>query len=160
MPAPRPLDLSSGKRVALGAAVGLAVGLLLLALRATTLAESLEARLVDVRTKAFVGQRGPDPQIVLCTIEDDDVADVLAGLGTRWPWGLDYNTKIFGVFAEAKAKAVAVDVLQLDVGQGPDDFAARGPLRPEVEARLYGEAEEADALAAKMKAAERVAVGF
>src|SRR5262245_24765732 len=157
MPAPRPLDLSRGKRVALGAAVGLAVGLLLLALRSTTLAESLEARLVDVRTRSFVGQRAPDPDIVLCVVEDDDVADVQGVLGTRWPWPLEYNAKVFNAFAQAKVKAVAVDVFQFDVGQGADDYVAKAPLTPAIEQILMGESGEAEMLGAAMKEVKRVA---
>src|SRR5262245_35199331 len=161
MPAPRPLDLSRGKRVALGAAVGLAVGLLLFALRSTTLAESLEARLVDVRTRSFVGQRDPDPRIVLCTIEDDDVADVMRGLGQRWPWPLDYNAKIFRVFDAVKVSAIALDVLHLDYGGGSDDAAiSSAALTPIVMGILDGEAGDAAGFGEVMKATKRVALGF
>src|SRR5205085_10517929 len=122
MAQPRPLDLSTAQRALVGAVVGVLIGLGLLALRSTTLAEGLEARLVDVRTRAFAGRRAPDPSIVLCTIEDDDVADVRRKTGTRWPWPLELNQYMFRLLADAGVKAVAVDVLQLDLGAGQDDF--------------------------------------
>ena len=160
MKAPRPLSLSPRRRALLGAAVGLAVALAVLAVRRSDFGESLELRLVDLRTRAFAGRRAADPSIVLCQVEDVDVARVQRDLQIPWPWPLDVNAQVFGVFREAGVRAVLVDVLHLDRGQGPDDFASREPLSPEKQQELELEAGSAEAYAAALRKTKAAVVGF
>ncbi len=128
--APRPLSLTPATRLLVGAALGLVVAALAYGLRRTALGETLELRLVDVRTRAFADDRPADPSIVVCTIEDPDVLAVKRTWHQGWPWPLEFNEQAFRVFEKAKVKAVLVDVLHLDRGQGPDDYASSEPLSP------------------------------
>ncbi len=118
---PRLSTLTTARRVLLGAAVGAAAACALTLLRGTDLVESLELRLVDVRTRHFADRRDPDPRIVIVQIHDSDLADVNRQLGVRWPWPLEYNAHLVNVLREGGARALLVDILHLDRGAGPDD---------------------------------------
>lgn len=125
---PRLHDMSTPLRITLGALIGVGVGLFLLLARPTGLFESLELRFIDVRTQHFLGQRAPDPRIVLAEIQEDDI-NRLKKLGPDfdWPWSLDINAEAFRLMAEAGVLAVAVDMLQLDQGAYYDDFGRAIP---------------------------------
>ncbi len=153
---PRPLSLTPTTRTAVGAGVGLVVALLALLLRGTALGETLELRLVDVRTRAFANDRAADPSIVVCTIEDPDVVAVKRDLQQDWPWPLDVNAGLFRVFAKANVKAVLVDVLHLDRGQGADDYASSRALTEIEQQMLEMEADAAAAYGAALGTARGV----
>jgi adenylate cyclase len=158
-PPPR-VDLTTAQRLGLGAGVGLAVALLLLLARPLAVVERIELPLVDVRTRAFAGSRGPDPRIVLSEVLDADVAAVKRDLATAWPWPLDLNAEIFAFMARAGVRSVVVDVLHLDRGAGPDDVPGQRALTPEQEAEQLGEMGGAEAYAAAMKAIGDVTLAF
>lgn len=138
-------------RAILGAGVGVAVAGLLTLLRGTAGVEGLELRLVDVRTRAFVGQREPDPRIVLAVILEADHASVLrsnVGAGEHWPWGLPLHTYAMRGLRAAGVRNVVVDLLHLERGVAPEDTnfteqeRAQGWFQAVVsEARLGGLAE-------------------
>jgi adenylate cyclase len=152
----RPLSLSPATRLLVGAALGLVVAALAFGLRRTALGETLELRLVDVRTRAFADDRPADPSIVVCTIEDPDVVAVKRDLHQDWPWPLDLNQGLFHVFEKAKVKAVLVDVLHLDRGQGPDDYASSVPLTDMQRQMLEMEADAATVYGAALGKARGV----
>lgn len=154
--APRPLNLSRRARLLLGAATGVLAGLVVLALRRTDLAEALELRLVDLRTRTFAGRAPFDPSIVVVTIEDADVAAVKRDLHYDWPWSLELNAAAMSVFEKARARAVLVDVLHLDRGQGSDDFASSRALTPTEQAALDLETGAAEAYGAALRGARSV----
>ena len=154
--APRPLSLTPATRLLVGAALGLVVAALAYGLRRTALGETLELRLVDVRTRAFADDRPADPSIVVCTIEDPDVLAVKRTWHQGWPWPLEFNEQAFRVFEKAKVKAVLVDVLHLDRGQGPDDYASSEPLSPIDQQMLEGEVATAEAYGAALGKARGV----
>lgn len=159
---PRLHDMSTPLRVSLGALIGVAVGVLLLALRPTRLFESLELRFIDARTQHYLAQRPPDKRIVLAEIQEDDVTR-LKELGPMfdWPWSLDINAMAFKLMAEAGTVAVAVDVLHLDGGAFLDDL---GMDVPEDERRIDGsyirERDLANELRAAYEALGNVTLGF
>jgi len=154
----------AGRRAGYGMALGLIVGLGLFALRATHGLETLELRLVDVRTRAFVGSRAPDPRIVLCVVNEEDhqrwTRNDLAPRET-WPWPLFLHELAFRALAEAKPKVVLVDLLHLDRGQSADDVnvPAEDREKPWFGA-LVGEAEQAVNLGATYGRVGNVVLGF
>jgi adenylate cyclase len=144
--APRRIHLSGLGRAGVGLGIGLAVGLLLLLLRQTDVVEGIEARLVDARTRAFAGDRSPDPRIVVCQVEEGDVLAVRRDLKIPWPWPLDLDAKIVDTMRAAGASVLVADVMFLDHGAGADDLPASGPVTPMDEAAWAGEADAGEAL--------------
>lgn len=149
---PRLEALTLARRIGLGAAIGLALALVLSLLRRSDLVEGLELELVDLRTRTFAGERGPDPRIVLMQVEEEDVAWVRENLGVPWPWPLTTNAHLVRTLDEAGATALMVDVLHLDRGAGPDDLPPGRELTTaeqqqrqieEADAAEYGRALEA-----------------
>ncbi len=118
----RVFHMRTSLRSLLGGLIGLGVGLVLLLLRPTALFETIELQFIDTRTKQYVGQREPDPRIVLVEIQDTDVEALLKAWTVSWPWPLDINAYAFGVMGKAGVAAVAVDVYHLDQGAGLDDM--------------------------------------
>jgi adenylate cyclase len=150
--------LSSPGRVVAGLAIGLGVVLLLLLARRTRLVESLEARLVDVRTRHFADDLQPDPRIVVCQVEDGDVA-ALQEAAIDWPWPLDVNAAIVRTIGAAGADTLVVDVLHLDRGAGPDD-RLHTSTNPAVIASQEGEAAAAAEYAKALSSFGRTAIAF
>ncbi len=119
----RPRLESTSPRVAalVGAAIGLAVAAVLFLARGTGAMTSLEWRLVDARTEHFLGQRAPDPDLVLAEVRDADLDIVDSHTGYVWPWPLFVNATAFEWFRAAGARAVVVDVYQFDRGVEPEE---------------------------------------
>ncbi len=157
---PRLMPRSGLRRAALGGALGLVIALLLLLLRGTDLFESLELRLVDVRTRHFASQRSADERIVVVQIEESDIAAVRTKLGVRWPWPLEYNAHLVTVLKDAGAAALMVDVLHLDRGAGPDDVPGTADLPPAERMMREAEAHEADAYGSALRDFGKVALAF
>jgi adenylate cyclase len=152
------------RRAVYGAALGLLIGGLLLWARGTHGLEALELRLVDVRTRAFVGQREPDPRIVLCLVHDVDHqrvtrSDLAPGEG--WPWSLDLHELALRGLAAGKPRVVLIDLLHVDRGQGPDDVnvSEEDRAQPWFQA-LVREASQAQSLAEAYRAVGPVVLGF
>jgi adenylate cyclase len=151
------------RRLGYGAALGLLVASGLWLLRGTTLLDTLELRLVDVRTRAFVGRRAADPRIVLCEVLEEDherLTRSSVAPGEDWPWPLWMHERLFRALAAAPVRATVVDLLFLDRGRSLEDLT----LKPGEEDEPWvavdtGEAAEAPALAAAMKAAGAVVLG-
>ena len=149
-------------RSLLGGLIGLAVGLVLLLLRPTALFETIELKFVDARTKHYVGQREPDPRIVLVEVLDTDVEALLEAWTVSWPWPLDINAYAFAVMGKAGVAAVAVDVYHFNEGAGPDDVPeGRGAERDEaLRAKLELQGEQGEALGRAFADVGRVALAF
>lgn len=105
----------------MGALIGLGVAAALYALRPTNAFTGLEWRIVDARTQAFMGQRKPDPDLVLADVRNDDLALLRDAGDYPWPWPLDINALAFTWFRAAGARAVVVDVYQFDRGKIPEE---------------------------------------
>ena len=161
MGAPRRLRTATRRaRVLRAGGIGLLVGLALLGLRETRAVETIELKLVDARTQAFLGTRAPDPRIVISQVVDEDVAIVEKSLAISWPWDLDFNAKLFDVMAEAGVAAVLIDVLQLDRGAGPDEIQEGEVLEPHEEARRQGEAYMAEEFGDALRRVDKAALAF
>ena len=162
MKVPRLDKMSRTARAVAGAVIGLLVAAALLLLRGTEPIEGLELQLVDVRTRHFVGQRAPDPRIVLVEIQDEDVVAVREKWSVDWPWDLSINAALFQVLADAGVEAVLVDVLHLDRGAGLDDLtdAQAEGLTDMQRNTIAGEIEGAQAYGAAMRAVGDVVLGF
>jgi adenylate cyclase len=105
--------------------IALAIGAGLLFLRSTRGMETLELRLVDVRTRAFVGDRPADPRIVLAVIEEPDherVTKSNLGAGVFWPWPLVLHDYAMKALKEAGVRAVLVDIYHLERGKSREDL--------------------------------------
>jgi adenylate cyclase len=152
------------KRLGYGAMLGLVVAGLLQLLRGTHAMEALELRLVDVRTRAFVGQRGPDPRIVLCLIHEEDHEQFTRsdyGVGEGWPWPLYAHEYVFLALGRAQPKAVLIDMLHLDRGLSAEDVDATAEQREQGWfGALVAEAEQAGELSKAYAALGVVALGF
>jgi adenylate cyclase len=152
------------RRAAYGALLGLVLAGGLLLLRGTTAMETLELRLVDVRTRAFVGDRPADPRIVLALIDERSHERITHGnvaAGERWPWPLKLHGYVMKALAAAKVRAVVVDIYHLERGTSIEDLT----LTEEEKkmgwlATLVSEAKQGDDLAADYQAVERVALAF
>jgi adenylate cyclase len=140
--------------------VGLVAALVLLLVRSSDFAESLELDVVDLRTRAFAGERGPDPRILLAQIEDEDVEALDRSQGIEWPWHLDVNAGIFRVLAAAGARAVVVDVMQLDRGAGPDDVHPGASPHVVAQQRRVGQAGYAEEFGSALVEVGRTALAF
>lgn len=124
--APRLQQIRPGRRIVGGAAIGLLVAGLLTVLRGTSAFHGIEKRLVDVRTKAYVGTREPDPRIVLAVVQAPDIESIKQAGGYDWPWELDVTANAFAWMKEAGAAAVVVDVYQFDRGRLAEEMDATG----------------------------------
>lgn len=152
------------RRAVFGAGIGALVAGLLWLLRGTSGVQGLELRLVDVRTRAFVGQRGPDPRIVLAVINDvahEEVRQSNVGMGDRWPWSLELHAYAMRALAAAEVRAVAVDLFHLERGLAPED--TQQP--PEVQAQpwfqtVVSEQASGDALREAYAALGNVALAY
>jgi len=156
--APR-LESTSPRLAALvGACIGLAVAAALFVARGTGAMTGLEWRLVDARTDHFLGQRAPDPDLVLADVRDDDLA-VLRDAGYSWPWPLMVNAAAFEWFRAAGARVVVVDVYQFDRGTEPEE---QGLTDPASQAYLDAKAkvEAADELAHAYRPPLRAVLAF
>jgi len=100
-----------------GAGIGLLLAGVLSLLRGTAAFDGIELRLLDVRTKAYVGTRAPDPRIVLAVVEEHDLKAIHGASSYPWPWPLDVTAYAFQWMREAGAAAVVVDVFQFDRGK-------------------------------------------
>lgn len=153
-----------GRRALVGSLVGLCIGGLLLLARSTSAVDTLELRLVDVRTRAFVGDREPDPRIVLAVILDDDHRRLSwsdLAPNEPWPWSLWMHELALRALAAAKVRAVAFDLLLLERGRAPEDVV----LPPEKEGQgflqvLFAEAEQGGQLGAAFASQGRVALAY
>lgn len=138
----------------MGALIGLAIAAALWALRPTNAFTGLEWRIVDARTQAFMGQRKPDPDLVLAEVRGDDLA-AINPLGYKWPWPLFLTANAFEWFRAAGARAVIVDVYQFDRGVEPEEYGLT-----DKESKEYQEAkamvDAADELAAAYRPPTRV----
>ncbi|MCC7136910.1 MAG: adenylate/guanylate cyclase domain-containing protein [Planctomycetes bacterium] len=155
---PRLSTTTPRARLVAGTLIGLAVGSALAAARHTVAVEGLELRLLDARTKTYMGSRRPDPDIVLAVVQNEDIAALRDGAGEQFPWSLETTSFAFQWLRAAGVKAVAVDVYQFDRGKGRDekglpqkapegDDEATRDLRARIEAAEYDE-KEAEKLAA------------
>lgn len=157
--APRLQTTPTRIAAAMGALIGLGVAAALFALRPTNAFTGLEWRMVDARTQAFMGQRKPDPDLVLAEIRDDDLAELRNQFDLRWPWPLDVNALAFEWFRAAGARAVVVDVYQFDRGMIPEEKGLT-----DRDSKEYKEAaervESADALAKAVLEHGRVVFAF
>ena len=151
---------SKARRLLLGVGLGLLVAVLLAVLRGAELLESLELRLVDVRTRHFAPQRETDDRIVLMQIEESDVEDVRRDLGQPWPWPLETNAHMVRVLQEAGAAVLVVDVLHLDRGAGPDDVPAGTELPTAARRKREIEAKDADVYGKALAAFGEAVLGF
>lgn len=153
-----------GRRALFGTVVGLAVGALLAWVRTSGAVETLELRMVDVRTRAFVGRVEADPRIVLAVILENDHERVThsdLAPNERWPWGLWLHTYAMRALAEAKVRAVAVDLFHLERGKAPEDVVLpAGQQGQGWTQALFAEASEGDALGAAYARLERVALAY
>ena len=145
----------------IGAALGLALALLLCALRPWMPMEAMELGLVDWRTRLFAGSRAPDPRIVIAQVLEEDVAAVKASdLAQPWPWGLDLNAAVFNLIAKAGAEAVVVDVYQFDRGTGPGEIiGGQAPNEADRQRRML-EAALADDFGAALRAVGKATLAF
>ena len=130
-------------RTLVGAGIGLVAGLLLVALRPLRMMDIIELRLIDLQTRALPLERPPDDRIVLCEILEADVEAIMEAFGVRWPWDLDLTSYPFRIMADAGARAVMLDIYQLDRGAGPDDVPRSGELPAAMRQLLALEAEHA-----------------
>lgn len=155
---PRLSTTTPRARLVAGALIGLLVGAALALVRHTSAVEGMELRLIDTRTKTYVGTRAPDPDLVLAVVQNEDIAALRDGAGEQFPWSLETTSLAFHWLRAAGAKAVAVDVYQFDRGKGRDEkgLPEEAPggedpeakdLRARVEAARYDEI-EAEKLAA------------
>ncbi len=122
--APRLQKVRPGRRLLVGAGIGLLLAGVLALLRGTSAFEGIEMRLLDVRTKAYVGSRGPDPRIVLAVVQEHDLEAIKQAGGYDWPWPLDVTAPAFEWMKEAGAAAVVVDVFQFDRGRIAEEMDA------------------------------------
>ena len=67
---PRLESTSTARRALSGVLLGLGVTLLLSLLRGSSGFERVEGSFLDARTRMFVGQRAPDPRIVLAVVDE------------------------------------------------------------------------------------------
>ena len=122
------LQPPSRRRMAIvGAAIGLAVAGLLTLLRSTPALEGIEWRMIDARTRHFLGATSPDPRLVIASISDEDIGKMRAS-GYEWPWPLDLNSYAFRWMAHCGVAAVVVDVYQFDRGAGWGEWTAAHDL--------------------------------
>ena len=110
-------------KVVIGLLIGLLCAFVASVLRTTHAIDGMELRVVDARTKAFLGTRPADPRIVLAVVDEPDIA-ALKAHEMDWPWDLPTTAYAFDWMAEAGAAAVMVDVLQFDRGTGPEEVDA------------------------------------
>ena len=148
------------RRFVIGVLIALGVFAAVKALRPTGPVSSLELELVDVRTRRVAGSAPHDERIVICQIEESDIAWVRRALGERWPWSLEYNAFLVKTLADAGAEALLVDVLHLDRGAGPDDLPADMKVDAQEEAQRQGEAAAAAAYRDAMQALGKTAVAM
>jgi hypothetical protein len=119
------------RTILLCAGIGLVVALVLSLLRQTSAIEAIEWRMIDSRTRYFLGRTGPDPRIVLATIAEADVERLKEY--EVWPWSLSMNAYAFKWLAACEVAAVVVDVYQFDRGAGLGEW---GPLDEDGGTRL------------------------
>jgi adenylate cyclase len=97
------------RRIGLGAAVGLAAGMLALALRPTTPMQLAEAKAFDVRSRWTAGAAPADTSIVLISIDDRSFREMVDQFG-RWPWQRGVYAAAVQYLRYAGAKAIVFDV--------------------------------------------------
>ena len=152
------------RRAVYGALIGLVLAGLLLLLRGTTLMETLELRLVDVRTRAFVGDRPADPRIVIALIDEREHSRVIktnAGSGERWPWSPQSHSYVMKALAHVGVRAVVVDIFHLERGRSLQDLTLTEEERTqEWVSGLTGEAEMGAQLGQDYAALGRVALAY
>jgi adenylate cyclase len=138
--APKLVPLSRMRRTLTGVAIGLLVTAGLGALRGTNAFEGLEWRLIDSRTREYLGTSKPDPRIVLATISESDVEAMRAWI-YEWPWPLAVNDLAFRWLAACGVAAVVVDVYHFDLGAGEGEWTPLpdGAIEADVLAAAYRE---------------------
>jgi adenylate cyclase len=152
------------RRAAYGAVIGLAIAGALFALRRTRGMETLELRLVDVRTRAFLGDVPADPRIVLAVIDDASHRHVMqsnAGAGETWPWRLELHALAMDALAAAKVRAVMIDIFHLERGRAPEDLTLTEEQRTQGwVATLTAQQDEGTVLADAYRRVGNVALAF
>ncbi len=156
---PRMDVLNTPIKALLGLGIGLLIAAVLWWLRDTKALEIAELNLVDVRTRHFVGTRNPDSRIILSVVNENDVRDMAALRGHKWPWPQgEVQAGAPQLLKAAGAKALLLDFLFLDSGKDPSELAE--DMRGMWLAQTQLEAEEAQALGASLRDFGGGVVGF
>ncbi|MDJ0974676.1 MAG: adenylate/guanylate cyclase domain-containing protein [Planctomycetota bacterium] len=117
--------MTRGRRAVVGLLIGVALFLLFQGLRGTQAFERPELALVDVRTNAFIGTRGPDPRILLAVVVEDDLQRMsrLLGYEVSWPWPGEFQAMAADFLRDAGAAVILCDFLYFDRGRALDEVA-------------------------------------
>jgi adenylate cyclase len=129
-----------------GALIGLAAGLVAIAVARVPLVETYERRTVDLRLRALADQRRADPSIVAVVIDQKSLDAVAAprergGLEQGWPWPRDFHAAVLHYLLSSGARAVAFDLVfsetsiytKLGVADDDRELGAAAEGRPVVQ---------------------------
>lgn len=97
------------RRLARGAAVGAAAGVVALALGRTRLMQSAELRSFDVRTQTFADRSRASKQVVIAAIDDRSLRELAPQEG-KWPWPRAVHAAALDYLKYAGARLVVYDV--------------------------------------------------
>lgn len=126
---PRLGSTAVGRRALMGALVGVVVAVLLSVLRGTAPFERVEWAWLDARTRTFVGQRAPDPRIVLAEVQEQDVEEFQRRFGVPWPWTEEILEPLPTALEALGARGLLIDVMYLDRGRDDGEYAEDDPMR-------------------------------
>ncbi|MGE0192869.1 MAG: adenylate/guanylate cyclase domain-containing protein [Planctomycetota bacterium] len=121
---PRLESTSTARRALAGVLVGLGVTFALAALRQTTGFQRIEGSFLDARTRMCVGDRDPDPRIVLAIVDDAAVRELQERTGSGWPWTEDFLVLLPAALEHLGARGLLLDVMYLDRGQDDEEVHA------------------------------------
>ncbi|MCA9315511.1 MAG: adenylate/guanylate cyclase domain-containing protein [Planctomycetes bacterium] len=139
---PRLESTSTARRALSGVLLGLGVTLLLSLLRGSSGFERVEGSFLDARTRMFVGQRAPDPRIVLAVVDEIEVREMQERTGSGWPWTEDYLQLLPQALEGFGARGLLIDVVYLDRGQDDEEVAtARREVAAAQRAQVAGYAD-------------------
>jgi adenylate cyclase len=99
------------KRLALGAASGALLGLVLFALSRVEVLESFEMQTLDMRQRLFAAPTPAVDKVAVVLIDDYSVQNVREKDGFKYPWPRDLYVPMVLFLKEAGAKAVVFDLL-------------------------------------------------
>lgn len=94
-------------------AAGIVIGTVAAATHVTSLGERFEFAAYDLYHRLAPGA-GPMPDIVIIAIDDES----LSRLGA-WPWPRSYYSRLLGILAKEKARAIGIDILMPEVSTDP-----------------------------------------
>ncbi|MEW5866388.1 MAG: adenylate/guanylate cyclase domain-containing protein [Bacillota bacterium] len=94
-------------------AAGIVIGAAVAATHVTSLGERIEFAAYDLCHRLAPGP-SPMPDIVIIAIDDES----LSRLG-GWPWPRSYYSRLLGILAKEKARAIGIDILMPEVSTDP-----------------------------------------